>query len=111
MITNVGGAYDPRIGHMMVPRKGLYLISVTIFNQKQDEVNLELVLNGREIVYFFAQGENRYSSMSQTIVVSLEKGDAVWLRNHDSTNDAGHHLFGSNTNWYNTFSAYLLKPL
>lgn len=56
MITNVGGAYDPKIGRMMVPIKGLYLVSVTIFNQKQDEVNLELILNGNELVYFYAQG-------------------------------------------------------
>ncbi|VDI50722.1 Hypothetical predicted protein [Mytilus galloprovincialis] len=110
IITNVGNAYDPRHGHMIVPVKGFYLISVTLFNKAEDSDYIELVKNGNPLVYFYEQA-GRYSPMSQTIIVSLEKGDVVWVKNHDSASYSGHHLFGAPAELYNTFSGFLLKSL
>ncbi|CAG2237959.1 C1QL [Mytilus edulis] len=108
IITNVGNAYDPRHGHMIVPVKGLYIISVTVFNKAADTEYIELVKNGNTLVHFYEQG-GRYTPMSQTIIVSLEKSDVVWVRNHDSAAYSGHHLYGAPAELYNTFSGFLLK--
>ncbi|CAG2188064.1 unnamed protein product [Mytilus edulis] len=78
IITNFGNAYDSSHGHMITPVKGMYIIAVTCFNQAQDTDRLELVKNGNLITSFYTQGDNRYAPMSQTVVVSLEKGDVVW---------------------------------
>ncbi|XP_071133312.1 heavy metal-binding protein HIP-like [Mytilus edulis] len=110
IITNVGNAYDPRHGHMIAPVKGLYLISATVFSAYADSEYLEIVQNGNNLVHFFEEA-GAYSPMSQTIIVSLEKSDVVWVRNHDSATYSGHHLYGGPASLYNTFSGFLLKAL
>lgn len=111
IITNFGNAYDSSHGHMITPVKGMYIIAVTCFNQAQDTDRLELVKNGNLITSFYTQGDNRYGPMSQTVVVSLEKGDVVWVRMVNEQAYSAHHLFGLPNHYYNTFSGILVFQL
>ncbi|CAG2188290.1 C1QL [Mytilus edulis] len=108
VITNIGHAYDARHGHFIVPFKGLYLISVTGYNSPTVNVFLELVRNSQVIVNMYSDGRGGgQSGLTETLILSLEKGDMVWVRGRSS----GPKIYGSPTENCNSFSGYSLQKL
>ncbi|VDH91191.1 Hypothetical predicted protein [Mytilus galloprovincialis] len=111
ILTNVGNAYDPRHGHANIPIKGIYLVAVTSMNHNNEEMHIELVRNDDLQGSMYMPAGEQYDSMSQTLVLSLEKNDLVWVRVYNSNTYVGHRLYGTSVEFYNTFSAILLFPL
>ncbi|XP_063420453.1 complement C1q-like protein 4 [Mytilus trossulus] len=108
VITNIGHAYDARHGHFIVPFKGLYLISVTGYNSPAVNVFLELVRNSQVIFNMYSDGRGGgQSGLTETLILSLDKGDMVWVRGRSSGND----IYGFPTENCNSFSGYSLQKL
>ncbi|XP_071144667.1 complement C1q-like protein 2 [Mytilus edulis] len=109
IITNEGNGYDATQGIFIAPARGLYLISVTLWESMNDlqRIGLDLVLNGKKVISIFADGAGTNdSAMTQTLPLVLKQGDRVWVRTHDKY--AGFTLYGSAEWNMNSFSGVLL---
>ena len=108
IITNVGNGYEVQSGIFHAPIKGLYFISVTVFDFYHSSLTVDIVQNGKSLVDLFIDGSgHQNSAMTQTLILQLDKGDRVWVRNKTD----GGKLSGSSgqpTGVFNTFSGYCL---
>ncbi|CAC5363461.1 C1QL [Mytilus coruscus] len=111
ILTNVGSAYDPRHGHASIPIKGIYLVAVTSLNHINEDIHMQLVRNDDVQGSMYLPAGQSYDSMSQTLVLFLDKSDLVWVRVFNNNIYVGHKLYGTSVEFYNTFSATLLFPL
>ncbi|VDH91189.1 Hypothetical predicted protein [Mytilus galloprovincialis] len=110
IFTNIGNAYDPHHGHVIIPTKGIYLVSVTGMNDGANDIHLELVRND-DLIGTLYLGRNGWSAMSQTLVLSLDENDLIWVRVYNNNVYAGHKIVGSVDQYYNSFSLLLMTPL
>ncbi|CAC5390098.1 C1QL [Mytilus coruscus] len=108
VISNVGNAFDARHGHFTVPVKGVYILAASILNKRGDEMTMEMVKNGIQLIALYGDSGS-YSMGSQTIVTALEANDIVWIRHYRNYNSA--LIYGTNDQPINSFSGALLFQL
>ena len=109
IITNVGGAYDPKTGYLTSLVKGVCILFASIFTLPDHQVHLHIVRNGKVITSLFSHNTG-WNLGSQTIIVTLEEGDIVWVK-HDSTRHHDAPRKSTITNSYNTFSGALIQHM
>nr|XP_034307888.1 complement C1q-like protein 4 [Crassostrea gigas] len=105
LLTNVGGAYDKSTGIFTAPFKGIYTISCSVMSSTSNYVHLDIMKNGKKLsIVFSASGTNPHSA--QTLQLLLNKGDKIWIQNHNGIK-AILHDHGS----YNLFSGVLITQI
>lgn len=105
LLTNVGGAYDKSTGIFTAPYRGIYTISCSLPPSTSNYVHLDIMKNGKTIsIVYSASGTNPHSA--QTLQLLLNKGDKIWIQNHNG-NKASLHDHGS----YNLFSGVLITHI
>ncbi|KAL1280744.1 hypothetical protein QQF64_015344 [Cirrhinus molitorella] len=78
---NEGRAYNPNNGIFTAPVKGAYYFSFSGHNRSSKVLNLGLFKNGEQMVILFNHPlGNRYESTANSISLTLEKGDHVYVR-------------------------------
>ena len=102
VITNVGGAYNNSTGVFTAPQDGTYMIQATIRASHGEEIWANLSVNKSRVVSVNARGtDGRHGMGSQSMVVTLGKGDIVTIEcKNENGNFYGHY--------YETFSGYFL---
>lgn len=109
-LVNVGNAFKPADGHFYAPVDGLYGFSLTVYMAVRYSIKMELVANGKPIVYvqtahYYSGTYNRQENMATNFaIVNITKGTEVWPR----------YISGSGTLYGNgvpTVSAFLLHEL
>ena len=70
VITNVGGAFDPKSGYFTSLVKGVCIFAASSFTLPDHQVHLHMVRNGKVITSLFSQNTG-----SHTLIVILEEGD------------------------------------
>ena len=105
VVTNWGGAYEPTTGIFTAPYDGLYSISCTLMSSPSNHVHLKMMKNGERISIVFSNSKT-YPQASQTLHLILNKGDRIWMQNHNEQNAIVY-------DWrvYNVFSGILIKDL
>ena len=105
VVTNWGGAYRPTTGIFTAPYDGLYSISCTLMSHPSNHVHLEMMKNSQRISIVFSNSKT-YPQASQTLHLILNKGDRIWMQNHNEQNAIVY-------DWrvYNVFSGILIKDL
>ena len=102
--TNIGNAYNSNTAMFTAPSNGIYTFHWTITNKDQSFMNTELI--ARRQVYGNAMSDaynhNDYAVAANLAVISLNKGDQVYIQS--GTWHSG-VLAG---NYYSTFSGYRL---
>ena len=78
-ITRVGGGWDGRSGVFTVPEAGTYHFSWNTISPTNEELQLFLMVNGKEKANCYAEYEGR-ASCSGSIVLRLSRNDVVTLR-------------------------------
>lgn len=80
--TNVGNGYNGYSGVFAVPVAGTYVFSWTTQNIDRTHMKSELVVNSevRGRAWSDAFDHSDIASGSNTVVLVLENGDAVWIR-------------------------------
>ncbi|XP_052765921.1 multimerin-2-like [Mya arenaria] len=103
VVTNIGGAYNPHFGTFLAPVNGVYVFTVTLLSSPNQVAHYYLYQNNTPVVHLtlYHPSSETYTSMSQTAVLSLNKGDDVSVRNLD----AGTRTLGDN---YSSFSGFIL---
>jgi len=106
VITNEGHNYDPSTGIFTCASAGIYVFSQTLDSNKNNFISSRILKNGNEIGLVQAVGTNLYDASSyNSIVVSLNLGDRVWMSAYTMGNPADSLFkFG----YYATFSGFLL---
>ena len=103
--TNIGQGYNPRIGAFVAPVSGIYVFSAEITTRNADTSYYGFFVNGRHTTVMFVNGrQSSWDSASQTIVVSLSKGDDVTVKHTDMDKS----VEGSN---HSIFSGFLLPQM
>lgn len=100
VLTNFGNGYDKWCGHFVAPRGGLYVFSCSVRATNTKTITVGMIKNGH-VILKIASANTPWESGSSTVVVTMDKGDRVWVKRlaHDR------QIIRD----YNSFSGYLVS--
>lgn len=103
VITNVGNGYNPSNGVFTAPIAGVYVFFVNVQGYYTQNVYADIVQSGSTKVRTMAvsDSQDRYDAGTNLAVLTLQKGERVWVRNHSGK---GYYNDGPIT----TFSGFLI---
>ena len=103
VLTNEGGGYHQNHGVFIAPQSGIYVFSSTILCFQNGEVLAEMVHNGNPVTNIYCHGDSgRHDQGSQTVVIKMNAGDEVAVRNFYHADDS---IWGGQ---FSSFSGYLI---
>ncbi|XP_053176286.1 complement C1q-like protein 2 [Scomber japonicus] len=106
VITNFGQVYSPSTGLFTAPVRGAYYFSFTTMDIRASVTRrIFLYHNDKRVLYSHNYNANGYDTVSNSLVLQLEKGDVVYL-----VLPAGQSVFDDG-NDYTFFNGFLLFPL
>ena len=84
IITNIGNGYNGVSGVFTFPITGIFQFSTTMlkFTSTENEIHTQLMLNNNGVGQNF--GNINRASGTQTVIVSAQKGDSVYVRHHEA---------------------------
>ena len=101
VITNVGNGDNSSDGVFTAPRAGVYVFFVNVQGYSNNDVYVDIVLNGANKVRTMAQ--TNYDAGPNLAVLSLQTGDRVWVKYH-----AGQGYYTYSDSPITTFSGFLI---
>eukprot|EP00105_Crassostrea_gigas_P014360 XP_011430983.1 PREDICTED: uncharacterized protein LOC105330775 [Crassostrea gigas] len=103
VITNIGNGYNPSNGVFTAPIAGVYVFFVNVQGYYTQNVYADIVQSGSTKVRTMAvsDSQDRYDAGTNLAVLTLQKGERVWVRNHSGK---GYYNDGPIT----TFSGFLI---
>ncbi|XP_048743993.2 uncharacterized protein LOC125657463 [Ostrea edulis] len=102
VVYNIGGGYDPNTGVFTAPVDGHFVFFVNVQSYSSQHIYTYLVLNGTPKVTTTAYSPS-YSSGPNMAVLSLQKGDRVWVKRY-----AGKGYYTESDAPITTFSGFLI---
>ncbi|XP_053395902.1 complement C1q tumor necrosis factor-related protein 3-like [Mercenaria mercenaria] len=103
VVTNIDGtnspvSYNRHTGVFTAPVNGLYVFSTTILSSYHSTSHFRYYLNNAPLTIMYVHGNTSsgWDSASQTVVLSLSRGDAVSVKNTENDTGAlggGHSIF------------------
>ena len=106
IITNIGNGYNGVSGVFTVPIAGIYQFSTTMFQftSAENEIHTQLMKNNNPVGQNF--GNSNRASTTQTVIVSAQKGDIVYVRHHEILASIQQTIYGEG---YSSFSGFLIS--
>jgi len=101
VVTNIGHGYEPASGRFTAPLNGTYQFNVIVSAQGRQKAAVMILKNGGMVATVWAESIPYWATASNIAVLSLDKGDQVWLM---LLNRAS-YLHGY---MYSTFSGFLI---
>ncbi|XP_062292142.1 uncharacterized protein LOC133996497 isoform X11 [Scomber scombrus] len=106
VITNIGQAYSPSTGLFTAPVRGAYYFSFTTLDRRSSAYrNIYIYHNDKRMLLSYNYSANANESVSNSLVLQLEKGDVVYL-----VLPAGYSVYDDSGD-ITTFNGFLLFPL
>ncbi|KAL7373752.1 hypothetical protein ABVT39_014120 [Epinephelus coioides] len=107
VFTNIGQAYSPNTGIFTAPVRGVYYFRFTVWNNRTSAwMGAYLYHNEKRMTLSYDYNdEHAYVSVSNALILQLEKGDVVYMALHP-----GHGIFDDLYN-RTIFSGFLLFAL
>ncbi|XP_059363154.1 complement C1q tumor necrosis factor-related protein 4 [Carassius carassius] len=106
--VNIGGHFNKTSGHFTCHFPGAYYFAFTVGKHPRRAVSVKLMTGKGEVraMVFDEDMSRRREMQSQSLLLSLKRGDSVWLY---SQQDDGYAVY-SNQGRYTTFSGFLVYP-
>lgn len=106
--VNIGGHFNKSSGHFTCHIPGAYYFAFTVGKHPRRAVSVKLMTGRGEVraMVFDEDLSRRREMQSQSLLLSLKRGDSVWLY---SQQDDGYAVY-SNQGRYTTFSGFLVYP-
>ncbi|XP_048018815.1 complement C1q-like protein 2 [Megalobrama amblycephala] len=106
VFVNEGRAYNPTTGIFTAPVKGVYFFTISGHNRSSRGMGLRLFKNGQQMITVYNHPlSDRYDTGSNSISLTLERGDHVYVRLRENT-----WVF-DNVNDHTSFVGHLLYSL
>ena len=108
--TNAGNGYSKFSGLFTAPVSGLYAFTCSItMNGPGEYASYEIIKNADIVGTFFADADenNEYRSSSMTVILSLQVGDALFVRT--SSTYTPHGNVHSSTNARSSVAGWLIQ--
>ncbi|XP_031419936.1 complement C1q tumor necrosis factor-related protein 1 [Clupea harengus] len=87
---------------------GVYFFNINIHTWNFKETYLHLMHNDKEQVILYAQPSERSIMQSQSVMLTLELNDEVWVRLYKRERENA--IYSDNVDVYITFNGYLVVP-
>ncbi|XP_057551882.1 complement C1q tumor necrosis factor-related protein 8 [Hippopotamus amphibius kiboko] len=107
-LVNLDGAFDLASGRFLCAAPGIYFLSLNVHTWNYKETYLHIMCNWRAVAVLYAQPSERSVMQTQSLLLPLAAGDAVWVRMFQRDRDNA--IYGESGDLYVTFSGHLVKP-
>ncbi|KAI7803473.1 putative complement C1q tumor necrosis factor-related protein 6 [Triplophysa rosa] len=100
--------FDMFAGKYRCHTPGIYFFNVNIHTWNFKETYLHIMQNESEKAIVYAQPSDRSIMQSQSVMLSLQEGDEVWVRLYKRERENA--IYSDDVDIYITFNGYLIKP-
>uniref|UniRef100_A0A8C9JGL1 C1q and TNF related 8 n=1 Tax=Panthera tigris altaica TaxID=74533 RepID=A0A8C9JGL1_PANTA len=107
-LVNLDGAFDLASGRFLCAVPGVYFLSLNVHTWNYKETYLHIMCNREATAVLYAQPSERSVMQTQSLLLPLAAGDAVWVRLFHRDRDNA--IYGEPGDLYITFSGHLVKP-
>ncbi|XP_052276466.1 caprin-2-like [Dreissena polymorpha] len=105
IVNNRGGGYQSDHGLFVAPASGVYIFATTLVHAGQSQAfHAEIAHSGNTLVKIHGES-SVWDSGSQTVVLQVNAGEEVWVRNIDYDNE---NVYGDS---YSSFTGAMIAPL
>ncbi|KAH3853729.1 hypothetical protein DPMN_096261 [Dreissena polymorpha] len=106
VISNIGNGYHADHGLFVAPTSGIYLFSTSLLHRATigQPLHAEITHSGVPVVRIHGD-DNIYDSGSQTVIIQVNQGEEVWVRNIDYNDE---NIAGS---LFSSFAGVLIVPM
>lgn len=106
VISNIGNGYHADHGLFIAPTSGIYLFSTSLLHRPTNDqpLHAEITHSGAPVARIHGD-VNIYDSGSQTVIIQVNQGEEVWVRNIDINDE---NIAGA---MYSSFAGVLILPL
>lgn len=87
---------------------GIYFFNLNVHTWNYKETYLHIMKNDSEMVILYSQPSERSIMQSQSLMVSLQEGDEVWVRMFKRERENA--IYSEEADVYITFNGHLIKP-
>ncbi|MEQ2181839.1 Complement C1q tumor necrosis factor- protein 1 [Goodea atripinnis] len=108
VFVNLDNNFDMFQGKFLCRVAGVYFFNVNIHTWNFKETYLHIMQNDMERAIVYAQPSDRSIMQSQSLMLELQAGDAVWTRLFKR--DRENAIYSDDVDVYITFNGYLIKP-
>ncbi|MED6280475.1 hypothetical protein CHARACLAT_011356 [Characodon lateralis] len=108
VFVNLDNSFDMFQGKFLCRVAGVYFFNVNIHTWNFKETYLHIMQNDMERAIVYAQPSDRSIMQSQSMMLELQPGDAVWTRLFKR--DRENAIYSDDVDVYITFNGYLIKP-
>lgn len=107
-LVNLDSTFDLASGRFLCAVPGVYFLSLTVHTWNYKETYLHIMCNRQAVAVLYAQPNERSVMQTQSLLLPLAAGDAVWVRMFQRDRDNA--IYGERGDLYITFSGHLVKP-
>ncbi|XP_007100192.3 LOW QUALITY PROTEIN: complement C1q tumor necrosis factor-related protein 8 [Physeter macrocephalus] len=105
-LVNLDGAFDLASSHFLCAVPGVYFLSLNVHTWNYKVTYLHIMCNRQAVLY--AQPSERRMMQTQSLLLALATGDAVWVSMFQR--DGDNAIYSERGDLYITFSGHLVKP-
>ncbi|XP_033728851.1 complement C1q-like protein 4 [Pecten maximus] len=103
VFVNAGNGYNNQTGVFTAPLDGTYVFMFNTLSQTDRQLWLDLYHNNNYVVTGHAHAVHDYASSSNAVVLTISRGDAVYIRARGDN-----FVYGQPDEIYSTFNGFIL---
>nr|XP_003224808.1 PREDICTED: complement C1q tumor necrosis factor-related protein 8 [Anolis carolinensis] len=108
VLVNLHGHFNMFTGRFFCYVPGIYFFNLNVHTWNYKETYLHIMKNDGEVAILYAQPSERSIMQSQSLMLSLQEGDEVWVRMFKRERENG--IYSEESDVYIIFNGHLIKP-